>query len=251
MPFELDFEDTFAGGSLDAARWLPWYLPHWSSRRQSAARYQTGGGLPLRIEDGQEPWCPEWDGRVRVSSIQTGNFCGPLGSSIGQHRFHPAAVVREEQENALLYGPQHGRVELAARASPDPGTMVALWLIGYEDRPERSAEICICEIFGSEIEPGGALVGMGIHPFGDPSLRDSFSKEALEIDVTEAHVYAAEWDPGHTVFLVDGEIVKTDGQAPDYPMQLMLGIYEFPPTDDGAYPKEFRVDYVRGYAYRE
>ena len=34
-------------------------------------------------------------------------------------------------------------------------------------------------------------------------------------------------------------------------MQLMLGIYEFPPQEGedetGPYPKEFIVDYVRGY----
>ncbi len=35
-------------------------------------------------------------------------------------------------------------------------------------------------------------------------------------------------------------------------MQLMLGIYEFPPDGGveaapGDYPKEFVVDYVRGY----
>jgi hypothetical protein len=36
---------------------------------------------------------------------------------------------------------KHGRIELCARASADPQTMVALWIIGYEDEPERSAEI--------------------------------------------------------------------------------------------------------------
>jgi len=40
-------------------------------------------------------------------------------------------------------------------------------------------------------------------------------------------------------------------QSPDYPMQLMLNIYEFPdegpPQDADAYPKELVVDYVRGY----
>lgn len=25
--------------------------------------------------------------------------------------------------------------------------MAALWMMGFEDRPERSAEICVCEIF--------------------------------------------------------------------------------------------------------
>jgi hypothetical protein len=54
-------------------------------------------------------------------------------------------------------------------------------------------------------------------------------------------------------FSIDGEHVKTVGQSPSYPMQLMISIYEFPNDDagertiTGAYPKEFVVDYVRGY----
>ena len=50
-------------------------------------------------------------------------------------------------------------------------------------------------------------------------------------------------------FSVDGERVKTVEQSPSYPMQLMLGLYEFPDdrTTAGPYPKEFVVDYVRGY----
>lgn len=251
MPFELEFEDTFEGDSLDPGRWLAWYLPHWSSRSRSAARYATGRGLSLRIEADQEPWCPEWDGEVRVSSIQTGTFSGPPGSPIGQHRFHPDAVVREEQEDVLLYGPRYGRVELRAQAPRDPQAMVALWMIGYEDEPERSAEICVCEIFGSEIEPGRALVGMGIHPFGDRGLRDTFSKGALAIDATAPHEYAVEWIPGRSSFFVDGKLVKSDDQAPGYPMQLMLGIYEFSHEGEGGYPKELSVEYVRGYGYFE
>jgi hypothetical protein len=43
--------------------------------------------------------------------------------------------------------------------------------------------------------------------------------------------------------------VKTVEQSPAYPMQLMLNIYEFPAeaAEGGSYPKEFVVDYVRGY----
>ena len=48
-------------------------------------------------------------------------------------------------------------------------------------------------------------------------------------------------------FSVDGEHVKTVGQSPAYPLQLMLDIYEFPGEGGGAYPKELVVDYVRGY----
>ena len=78
MRFELEFEDTFDGEALDRGRWLPYYLPHWSSRDHARARYELRGGtLRLRIEADQEPWCPEFDGDVRVSSLQTGAFAGP------------------------------------------------------------------------------------------------------------------------------------------------------------------------------
>jgi hypothetical protein len=38
--------------------------------------------------------------------------------------------------------------------------------IGSEDEPERSAEICIGELFGRDLAAGRAGVGMGLHPFG-------------------------------------------------------------------------------------
>ena len=246
---ELEFEDTFDGEALDESRWLPFYLPQWSTRERSAARYAVGGGcLRLQIEAAQAPWCPELDGDVRVSSLQTGVFAGPLGSTVGQHRFNPRAVVREEQENVRLYTPQYGRVELRAKALDDPSCMVALWMIGYEDAPARSAEICVMEIFGRDVGADRALVGMGVHPFGDPAIRDEFATEPLALDAREFHLYAIDWTPEHVAWSVDGRHVKTVRQSPEYPMQLMLGIYEFPDERrTGPYPKQFVVDYVRGY----
>ena len=92
---------------------------------------------------------------------------------------------------------------------------------------------------------------MGIHPFGDPALSDDFDLVPLTIDAREPHVYAAEWEPGESRFLVDGELVRTVPQAPGYPLQLMLSLYEFPVADDPrpaeAYPKACEVDWVRGY----
>jgi glycosyl hydrolase family 16 len=251
MPYELEFEDTFEGNVLDRDRWLPYYLPHWSSRARSAARYRLGDGLlRLLIEEDQKPWCPEFDGEVRVSSLQTGAFAGPVGSAVGQHRFNPDAVVREAQPAVRLYTPQYGRIELRARANDDPRVLVALWMIGYEDEPDRSAEICVCEIFGRDVARDRATVGVGLHPFGDTRIADDFTRVTLPIDAREFHVYAAEWTPGGVAFFVDGDRVKSVNQSPGYPMQLMLNIYEFPPEGDEPttpYPKEFLVDYVRGY----
>jgi len=251
--YELEFEDAFAGSALDEARWLPYYLPQWSSREASAARYEIGGGrLKLVIDTDQQPWCPEFDGETRVSSLQTGVFAGPVGSTKGQSRFKPGLIVRQAQDNARLYTPQYGLFELRAKAIDDPRCMVALWMIGYEDEPDRSAEICIYEIFGRNVTAGIAGVGMGLHPFGDPAIRDEFSVETLAIDAREFHVYAAEWTPEYVAFFVDHRLIKTVEQSPGYPMQFMLGIYEFPDDEQSTqlphpYPKRFIVDYFRGY----
>ena len=127
--------------------------------------------------------------------------------------------------------------------------MVALWMIGFEDEPQRSAEICVCEIFGRDVEPGSVAVGVGVHPFADPSVEDDFARVSIPIDAREPHEYAAEWTPDGVRFFVDGEEVKTSPQSPDYPMQLMLGIYAFPRAERpaGAGSKRFVVERVRGY----
>lgn len=254
--YELEVEDTFDRPPLNGALWVPHYLPQWSSRSASAARHRLGdGALRLRIEADQAPWCPEFDGGLRVSSIQTGVFAGAVGSAIGQHRFTDGMVVRELQENVALYTPRYGLFEVRAKALDDPANMVALWMIGYEDRPERSGEILVMEIFGRDVSPTSAAVGMGVRSQHDPALVDAFSQERLGIDVRDFHEYAAEWTPDRVAFYVDGRLVKVVNQSIDYPMQFMLGIYEFtdgtePPSAPERYPKEFIVDWFRGYRSR-
>ncbi len=245
----LDFEDDFDGLHLDRSKWLPHHLPQWSSAAQSAARYELADGcLQLRIDPDQQPWCPEFDGDTRVSSLQTGVYAGPRGSTVGQHRFNPEAVVREPQAPRRLYTPQYGAFVLRARAELDIDTMAALWMIGYEDEPERSAEICICEIFGSEVTTDTALIGMGLHPFGDPDIVDDFEKVEVPIDVRQFHEYTAVWTPERVTFHVDGDLVRTVEQAPAYPMQFMLGIYDFAqPQREPSGSNRFVVDWFRGH----
>ncbi|TWP50928.1 glycoside hydrolase family 16 protein [Lentzea tibetensis] len=241
---ELIFEDRF---DALGEHWFPHYLPHWSSRAATAARYEVGGGLRLRIDEGQPPWCPEFDDENKVSGFQTGVFSGPVGGAIGQSRFRPELRVREEQENVQLFTPTYGRFELRAKALDDPRFMVALWMIGYEDVPERSAEICIAEIFGKNVRDGSAGVGMGLHPFGDPGITDEFEVVDVPIDAREFHVYAAEWRPEGVRFFVDDQLVKESDQSPDYPMQFQLAIFEFPGESGATYPQVFEVDYFRAY----
>ncbi|HEX9643721.1 MAG TPA: hypothetical protein VGC11_06975 [Acidimicrobiia bacterium] len=76
-------DERFGGDELDRDVWLPYYLPHWSSRAASAATYQVGGGeLRLSIPVDHGLWCPDLhEEPLRVSAIQTGAFSGPVGST--------------------------------------------------------------------------------------------------------------------------------------------------------------------------
>jgi len=123
-----------------------------------------------------------------------------------------------------------------------------VWMVGLEDEPTRCAEICIFEVFGDALEAGTAAVGMGVHPFRDPAITDEFAAPRVPIDVAEFHVFAADWQPGRVDFLIDGQHVKTVYQAPDYPMQMMVAVFDFPAKPASDHVPELAVDYVRGSA---
>ena len=169
--YALAVDEQFDGDELDDTRWLPYYTPHWSSRHTTAAGYEVSDGtLKLRIDADTPRWSPEFDGDVRVSHLQTGQFSGPVGSGIGQHRFRRGLVVREAQDEERLWLPHFGVIEARVRAIRHPTAMVALWPIGFEAQPRDCGEICIFEIFGGEIGEASALVGVGVKPQRDPRL---------------------------------------------------------------------------------
>ena len=115
--YVLAVDEQFDGDDLADTRWFPFYTPHWSSRAATRARYEVSDGtLKLRIDRDTEPWSPEYDGDVRVSHLQTGQFSGPLGSPVGQHRFRAGLVVREEQDEERLWLPHFGVIEARVRA---------------------------------------------------------------------------------------------------------------------------------------
>jgi glycosyl hydrolase family 16 len=248
------FPDDFDGSALDTGVWIPHYLPMWSSRAESAATYAVADSeLRLTIPAEQGLWCPRDHDPLRVSGLQSGVFSGPVGSTTGQQPIREGAVVREFQPAMWGWTPHHGRLEVRARMELSPRSMAAVWMVGLEDEPSRCGEICIFEVFGDAVEADAgrpsAAVGMGVHPFRDPALTEEWAAERVALDVTGFHVYAADWRPGRVDFLVDGRHVKTVHQAPDYPMQMMVAVFDFPekasPATDGHVPV-LAVDYVRG-----
>jgi hypothetical protein len=251
-----DFLDHFDARELDTAVWVPHYLPQWSSRAESAATFELAGSeLRLTIPPDQGLWCAdEHDPPLRVSGIQSGVFSGEVGSTIGQQPFKDGAIVREQQRAQWGWTPEYGLLEVRARMDLSPRSMAAVWMVGREEEPDRSGEICIFEVFGDALENGGqpsAAVGMGVHPFRDPKLSDEFDAPRLEIDVREPHTYAAEWRPDRVDFLVDGKHVKTVEQAPDYAMQMMVAVFDFPAQDGPAdHVPVLAVDFVRAAGAR-
>lgn len=247
MRAELD--EDFDGPGLDRSVWLPHYLPAWSSRDATAAAHDVAGSrLRLFIPPDQGLWCAG-DHRpdMRVSAIQSGSFSGPVGSTVGQQPYREGLTVREEQPPFWGCTPRYGRIEMRARADLRPGSMAAFWLVGLEDRPERSAEICVMEVFGDALEPGrSAAVGMGLHAFRDPHVVEDFTAVRLPIDVAEPHDYAVDWREDRADLLVDGVLVRSVAGPPTYPVQLMLGVFDFPGTsEDAQFVPALEVEHVR------
>src|SRR5215211_1704096 len=249
----LIFADDFDAADLDRAVWLPHYLPAWSSCADAAATFDIRDScLYLTIPPNQRLWCgDDHKPALRVSGIQSGNFSGPAGSTIGQQPYRDGLTVREEQETFWGWTPHQGYIEIRARGIVSHRSMVAFWLAGIEDKPERSAEICIGEMFGDAIVPGeSTAVGLGLHAFRDPSVTEDFEAVRLAINVADFHTYAVDWTSDRVDFLVDGVHVRTCLEPPAYPMQLMVAVFDFPEKADGtdgeAVP-ELILDWVRHY----
>ena len=229
-------DEQFTGDALDHRVWFPYYLPHWSSRATSAAAHTVADGeLRLSIPADQPLWCAGAHvPALRVSCVQSGSFSGPVGSPVGGQPFRDGLLVAEEQDEFWGYTPLYGHVEIRARAVITPRSMAAFWMSGIEDTPQHSGEICVLEVFGDAVAGGRAGVGMGLHKFRDPGLTEDFTADPLEIDVADFHTYAVDWRPGSLRFTVDAEPVKHIAQSPNYPVQLMIGVFDFPERADPA-----------------
>jgi hypothetical protein len=233
-------DERFAGPDLDGDIWTAAYLPAWSSYAEAAATYElTQSGLRLSIPPEQALWCPDRHfPPLRVSAVQTGNWSGPVGSTNGQSPFAEGLTVREEQPATWGYTPHFGRLEVELSARLGPGSMFSAWLIGLEDDPLRCGEICMVEVFGNTLTDGGAGLGCGIKAIRDPALTSEFSADWRPVDVSQPHVYAVDWSAGRVEYFLDGESIRTTSQAPDYPMQLILGVFDFPDEADPVLDQE-------------
>lgn len=241
-----DIQDRFSDGP-DPDLWIDGYLPHWTTPERARARYsRRSDGLMLRIDEDQPDWRPE-DAPLRVSNLQTGSFSGPLGSTRGTHR-HRLDGLRVETETPLrlLWAPSAGRVDIEVSASRDLDCMLAAWLVGTEHRSARECgEVCIFEIDARQAgDHWTARTGIKAHH--DERLTTRMTEIDLPFDAGAPHVWTAIWGEGETTIGCNGEIVQRIPQAPDYPMFLMVDLFEIG-SPRGVYPKTALVHSARGW----
>ncbi len=240
-----DLDDDFVAG-LDPKRWVASYLPQWTTPERARARYDlSAAGVTLRIEADQPDWRPE-DAPLRVSNLQTGLFSGPVGSPRGTHRHRPDLEVRTSTPPLLLFAPSRGRVEVTLSASRDAGCMVAAWLVGTEHRAaDESGEICIFEI-DAEAVGRSTRARTGIKAHHDPRLTTDMTEVVVPVDASQPHTWTAIWDDGATEIGCEGASVRRIAQAPDYPLFLMIDLFEIGPPG-GSYPKSATIHRVRAW----
>ena len=106
------------------------------------------------------------------------------------------------------------------------------------------------EVFGQDGVPGeSAEVGIGVKAIHDPRLADDFAAPRLPVDVSDFHTYSVDWGPDGAVFRVDDQDVRRCAGPPAYPLQVMLGVFDWPdlPGAATAPVPELRVDHVRSW----
>jgi hypothetical protein len=140
---------------------------------------------------------------------------------------------------------------MRARAKLNNNNLAGFWLIGFEDQPEHSGEITLFEAFGQNVKKDSARIGRGIKKLTDPLLSDEFDDGELPINLEQWHTYSMEWTPAGIAFYLDGKLISTTKQSPDYPMQLMLNFYEFPTEDKKTDTSDawFEIDFIKCFAY--
>jgi hypothetical protein len=241
-----DIQDDFSDDPRPDL-WIRHYLPHWTTPGRSAARYDTSSmGLRLRIDADQPDWRPE-DAHLRVSNLQTGNYSGKPGSAGGTHRHRDdGLVVRTHTPMRLLWAPSAGRVDIRVSASRDPGCLLAAWLVGTKHEDEREAgEACIFEIDAAAVgEKTTARSGIEAHR--DARLTTDMIEVELAFDTSKPHTWTAIRGDGETIIGCEGVVVRHLRQAPDYPLFLMVDLFEIG-SPQGAYPKAATIYSVRGW----
>jgi hypothetical protein len=68
----------------------------------------------------------------------------------------------------------------------------------------------------------------------------------LPVDAAEPHTWTVVWGANETIIGCQGFVVRRLAQAPDYPLFLMVDLFEVGPPL-GQYPKTATIHQLRGW----
>lgn len=238
--------------------------------------------LPLSLGAQELLWSDEFDGASLDTSVwnfELGDGCPALcGWGNNERQFYTKSNHRLEEGKLIITARrdssgytstrittkgkrefQYGRIEARAKLPVGKGVWPAFWMLGSnisEAGWPRCGEIDILEYVGRE--PGQVFTSL--HTADSHGNTVNTQKTLFEGIEEGFHTYAAEWTAERIAFFVDGQLVytfepeqRTEEVWPfDQPFYLLLnlaigGNFGGPEVDDGIFPQEFVVDYVRVY----
>lgn len=255
------------------------------------AAFGCGGGTaPARGDWGDPVWSDEFDGATAGQSPDPTKWGYDIGTGWGnqQQEFDTdrpsnvsldgqgnlAIVARRESYSGSAYtsarittkgrfAQQYGKFEARIKLPIGPGLWPAFWLLGANNDTASwplCGEIDIMEGRGQEpLLNHGSLHGPGFS--GGSAITQAYALPGPDGFDKGFHVFAAEWDPGQIVFLVDDQpyqVVKQsllpegDRWVYDHPFFIVLNVavggdFVGAPSDSTPFPQTMLVDYVRAY----
>ncbi|KDN78058.1 hypothetical protein DF19_40885 [Streptomyces olindensis] len=248
--YSRDFGEEFDGTFLGSGTWLPYYLPHWTTRNLAAAHYSVSNSvLSLRLDQNMTAWCPTYDGTVRCSSITSyeRNYFHQFKGYNGSMQLNHSEPLFDG------YSTQYGYFEMRAKGpNCGGGGHAAWWMVGdHADQNAdgtggtRTGEIDITENLFSDLNSWVPK----IFKWSDPKLSNMRTNISVSGDpASEFHVYGMEWTPGGLEFFYDNQYVGRLDGSPSYPMGMLLGLYtdtSWSGAANSTWPKTWHIDYIR------
>jgi beta-glucanase (GH16 family) len=227
------FADEFEGAALNRSSWttIMAFIGRSGGRYHNPAYLSYTTDNDVIVHDGTL--------RLRTDSV-------PIEGTdpVGQFRYTQGYVSTDER-----FSFTYGYVEVRAKMPGGRGIWPTIWLMPVDH--SWPPEFDIAEYYGT---PQHIRFGLATG-----TMREVRWDDALYVDPsveTDWHNYGLLWEPGHAVFMLDGE-VKLEiwgSQVPDKPMYLVLNnsvSSRFGPSGepDGStiFPNFLEIDYVRVY----
>lgn len=241
----LDFNEEFDGPALDSTKWVDAYLPHWSTKALTDAKYSfKDGAISLRIDSTDLPWNPTYDGNVRCTSIQT-------AERDAWHKFNNNLQINHHENAFVGYATKYGYFETRVKSDTQAGH-AAWWLIGMQDEPWQKGEMDMFELYDS------THLKYNLFAWDDTSLSTSYVTGFTIPNngtTNEYHVYGMYWDSSSMKLYIDGQLISTKNQSIDYRCGFIFGLYDYNydlatggvKNTNVTYPREFTIDYFRAY----